>query len=201
MTLTTTGSTLTMRASIDANAAIDYAREYALHHFGMEPTGRKGDVLRKRLSQVGRVFIAETAVEEAQRNLLKDLVQKLGHETANKIKNTATEMLNKYCKDHECEDNLEYIPAAQQMYALISNNPANQKFSTWKKKKSRFVDDPILGSDINDLKILSTAVYYARICAAEFWTHDMDFTMFADEILRMFGLVVVDTYSLGDRFL
>ena len=192
---------MTMSVCVDANAAIDYAREYTLHYFGMEPTGRKGDVLRKRLCQADHVFVAETAVAEAKRNLVKDLVQKLGHWKANKIKKMAILMLNNYCKEVRCRDELEHVPAVREMYEQIKSNPANQKFSAWKRKKSRFSVDPVLGSDINDLKILSTAIHYALLCAAEFWTHDMDFTMFADEILRMFGLVVVDTYRLGDRSL
>ena len=201
MTLMPPGSSLTLRVSIDANAAIDYAREYTLHYFGMEPTGRKADVLRKRLCRAERVFVAETAIGEAKRNLAKDLVQKLGRHKAHMIRKKATKILRNYCNAARCEDNLEHVPAVREMYALIKSDPANRKFSEWKRKKSRFSVDPVLGSDINDLKILSTAIHCALLYAAEFWTHDMDFTMFADEILRMFGLVVVDTYRLGDRFL
>ena len=192
---------MTMWVCIDANAVIDHVRESALHRFGMEPTGRKADVLRKRLCQVEHVVAPETAVGEARHNFLKDLVQKLGRRKAKLIKSAAMDMLSAYCYEIRCDDNLEHVPAARGMYALIKSDPTNQKFSNWKKKKSRFVDDPVLGSDINDLIILSTAIHHARLYAAEFWTHDMDFILFADEILRIFGLVVVDTYRLGDRFL
>ena len=59
------------------------------------------------------------------------------------------------------------------------------------------VVDPVLGSDINDLKTLSTAAHYARQCRVELWTRDMDFTMFAAEIYATFGVRVVDAYRLG----
>ena len=195
------GSSLAMWVSIDANAAIDYAREYTLHYFGMEPTGRRADVLRKRLCQAERVFVAETAVGEAKRNLAKDLVQKLGRRKAKVIKSKAVMMLSDYCDEARCGDELEHVPAVRKMYALIKSDPANRKFSEWKKKKGKFVNDPQLGSDVHDLTILSTAIHYALLYAAEFWTHDMDFTMFADEILRTFGLKVVDSYRLGELFL
>ena len=190
-----------MSVCADANVVIDYAREYTLHHFGMEPTGRKADVLRKRLCLAERVFVPATAIEEAKRNFFKDLVQKLGRRKAHMIRKKAGRILRNYCKGVRCRDELEHVPAVQEMYASIKSDPTNQKFFNWKKKKSRFVNDPVLGSDIQDLKILSTAIHYALLHAAEFWTHDMDFTMFADVILRTFGLKVVDSYRLGDQFL
>ena len=201
MILMPSGPSLTMRVCVDANAAIDYAREYTLHYFGMEPTGRKADILRKRMCQEEHVLVAETAAKEAKRNLVKDLVQKLGRQKAHAIREKAMKILLDYCDEARCGDELEHIPAVQEMYASIESDPTNRKFSNWKKKKSRFAVDPVLGSDINDLKILSTAIHYALLYAVEFWTHDMDFTMFADEIFMMFGLVVVDTYRLGNRFL
>lgn len=57
----------------------------------------------------------------------------------------------------------------------------------------------MLGSDANDLKVLSTAAYYAQFYVVELWTHDMDFTMFADEIPMALGVKIVDTYRLGGR--
>lgn len=199
--MTHSGPGLALQVCIDANVVIDYIRESALHYFGMEPTGRKADILRKRLCQEEHVLVAETAVNEARHNLVKDLVQKLGRRKAYMIRETAVNMLRNYCYEVGCRDELEHVPAAREMYALIESDPKNQKFSDWKKKKSRFVNDPALGSDTNDLKILSTAIHYALLVAAEFWTHDMDFTMFADVIHRTFGLKVVDSYRLGDRFL
>ena len=85
------------------------------------------------------------------------------------------------------------------MYSAISSCPYTQKYARWKKKKGAFAADPVLGSDLNDLKILSTAAHYAQAHPTELWTHDMDFTMFADEIGNAFGLKVVDTYRLGRR--
>ena len=82
------------------------------------------------------------------------------------------------------------------MYALISGDPHNEKFSHWKKKKGEYIDRPELGSDVNDLTILSTAAHFAQKHSVELWTHDMDFTMFSDEIWRAFRVTVVDTYRL-----
>ena len=82
------------------------------------------------------------------------------------------------------------------MYALISSYPHNEKYSHWKKKKGEYIDRPALGSDVNDLTILSTAAHFAQKHAVELWTHDMDFTMFGDEIWRAFRVKVVDTYRL-----
>ena len=94
-------------------------------------------------------------------------------------------------------DSLDYVPAARAMYAAISEDPSSQKFSKWKKKKSMFVPDPVLGSDRNDLIILSTAANIAQRYEVELWTHDMDFTMFGSEILDRFGVKVVDSHRLG----
>lgn len=58
--------------------------------------------------------------------------------------------------------------------------------------------NPVLGSDAGDLAILSTAAQHAQNHAVELWTHDMDFTMFGDEIMRSFNVKVVDTYRLAD---
>ena len=189
------------RVCLDANAVIDYVRECTLYNLGMDSTGRKADMLRKRLGPLSDVFVAQTAAREAERNLFKDLKQKLGRATALEIEGDATDMLYEYCEEFECRDEREHVPVARKMYAVISGDPGNEKFSTWKRKKRANADAPALGRNINDLVILSTAVHYAKRSAAEFWTHDMDFTLFADEIYRTFGLIVVDTYRLGRRFL
>ena len=190
------GGGLTARVHVDANAVIDYVRECALHSAGRAPTGRKAEKLRMRLDQMPRVFVAKTAGIEAQRNLPKDLVQKLGRSEARKLAGRALKILLQYRKAAERNDRLDHVTAVKKMYADICNNPHGQKFSTWARKKSLFVDNPVLGSDANDLRILSTAAYYARRHAVEFWTHDMDFTIFGDEIRNTFGLKVVDTYRL-----
>ena len=83
------------------------------------------------------------------------------------------------------------------MYAEINGDPSNQKLVKWKYRKGMYVTNPVLGSDMNDIKILSTAVHHALDCGAVFLTHDMDFVIFADEIHKTFGLRVVDTRSLG----
>ena len=188
------------RVCLDANAVIDYVRECTLHSLGMDPTGRKADLLRRRLGPLSDVFVAKTAAKEAERNLFNDLKQKLGRATALEIEDDARDLLLEYCEESECLDEHEHVPAAKEMYASIRADPSNKKFSTWKKKKRTKVDSPTLGCDINDLVILSTAVHYVKLGAAEFWTHDMDFTLFANEIHRTFGLIVVDTYRLGGRF-
>ena len=182
--------------SIDANAAIDFIRECALHYLGRPPTGRRAEVLRIRLAQEHNVIIAGTAAREAERNMKKDIVRKLGNSESDVVIELALDLLQEYLEKTECEDEIEHVPAAKKMYASIMSDPNNQKLIKWKKKKGVFKNNPILGSDINDLKILSTAAHYARLYVVEFWTHDMDFTIFADEILVEFGLVVVDTYRL-----
>ena len=191
------GGSLATRVHLDANALIDYIRERALHDTGRPPTGRRADALRKRLDQARHVLVAETAGVEAQRNLPKDLVRKLGRSEAREVMGHALELLHQYRGDVERSDHVEYVSAAREMYAAIRSDPDGQKHSEWKRKKGAFVDDPVLGSDANDLQILSTAAYYARRHPVELWTHDMDFTMFADEIWDAFALKVVDTYRLG----
>ena len=94
-------------------------------------------------------------------------------------------------------DSLDYVPAARTMYAVINEDPNSQKFSKWKKKKGMFVPDPVLGSDRNDLIILSTAADIAQQYEVDLWTHDMDFAMFGSEILDRFGVKIVDSHRLG----
>ncbi len=183
----------------DANAVIDYIRECALHDAGMPPTGRRADMLRVRLGQMGLVLIPETAGREAQRNLRKDLVQKLGRRSARVVWSSAHRMLHRYRDAFECKDKLGHVAAAREMYASISLNPGSRKLAEWKRKKGAAARGLVLGSDANDLKVLSTAAYYAQFYVVELWTHDMDFTMFADEILRVFGVKIVDTYRLDGR--
>lgn len=195
------GKCSTTRVFADANAVIDYMRESALHDLGRPPTGRRAEALRVRLGQMRHVFVAKTAAKEARRNMKKDITQKLGHSGTDRVLNLALLLLRKYRIKTECEDEVEYVPAVKKMYAMISSDPSNQKFIEWEKKKGVFKNNPVLGSDINDLKILSTVVHYVQFYTVEFWTHDMDFTMFADVILRTFGLKVVDSYRLGDQFL
>lgn len=195
------GGRSTTHVCTDANAVIDYIRERLLHVSGMPPTGRRADVMRQCLDQLPSVFVPETAAIEAERNISKDLIQKLGHEKAQRVLGPAQMMLSEYLEHVQRKDELEHVSTARKMYASISNDPENPKLVTWKKKKGRLVEDPVLGSDINDLKILSTAAHYAQMYTVELWTHDMDFTIFADKIRRTFGLKVVDTYRLGTRFL
>lgn len=184
------------RVHVDANAVIDYIRERTLRNHGMRPTGRRAEVLRVRLEQMSRVYVAATAGMEAEQNLVKDLAQKLGHVDADIVRDTATKLLHEYLDNAGVEDYLGHVPAAQNMYAAISGDPKNRKFFSWRRKKGMFVVDPALGSDANDLVILSTAARHARDHAVELWTHDMDFTMFAGEIMRTFNVKVVDTYRL-----
>lgn len=143
------------------------------------------------------VIVSETAAGEARRNLKKDLVQKLGRFDAYRVEHRAHEMLEKYLDGTECADELEHVPVAQEMYSAISADPSNSRHAHWKEKKGTFMVDPVLGSDINDIKILSTTAHYARWHPTEFWTRDMDFTMFAAEIYRTFGVRVVNAYRLG----
>ena len=192
---------LTVWTFVDANALIDYIRECALHEHGFAPTGRRADALRVRLDLTLHPFVPKTAGDEARRNMKKDLVQKLGYEKAMTVMSCAEELLDKYCTDFDCEDEHDHVPDAKKMYARINSDPNNQKFDEWKRKKGAIVEDPDLGDDTNDLTILSTAVHYLQLHPTELWTHDMDFTMFVDEIYETFGLRVVDTYRLGGRFL
>lgn len=43
---------------------------------------------------------------------------------------------------------------------------------------------------------MSTAANIAQEYEVELWTHDVDFTMFGDEILNGFGVKVIDSYRL-----
>ena len=114
------------------------------------------------------------------------------------MKNRALKLLYEYLDNAEVEDYLGHASTAQDLYAAISGDPQSQKFFRRKRKKGMLVADPALGSDANDLAILPTAAQHARNYAVEPWTHDMDFTMFADEIMGVFNVKVVDTYCLAD---
>ena len=191
------GDASATQVSLDANALIDYIRECVLHDSGMPPTDHRAAALRSRLARMRNVIVSETAAGEARRNLKKDLVQKLGRLDAYQVEHRAHELLEKYLDVTECNDELAHVHAAQEMYGAISSDPDNRRHAKWKEKKGMFVVDPVLGSDINDLKILSTAAHYARQCRVELWTRDMDFTMFAAEIYATFGVRIVDAYRLG----
>ena len=123
------------RVYVDANAVIDYIRERTLHDHGMRPTGRRAEVLRVRLGQEGRVCVAATAGIEAEKNLVKDLTQKLKRVDADIVKDPATNLLHEYLDNMGVEDYLEHVSTAQKMYAAISGDPQNQKFFRWKRKK------------------------------------------------------------------
>ena len=125
------------------------------------------------------------------------MIRKLGHLTALSIMDHADDLLYDYLRKVECADSSDYVSAAREMYNLISREPGNQKHYAWKKKKGMFVVDPVLGSDENDLVILSTAADYAQRHTVELWTHDRDFTMFAGEIQKTFNVHVVDSYRFG----
>lgn len=180
---------------LDANALIDYLRERALRDLGKDPTSHKANVLRVRLERERHVLAANTAYGEARHNLHKDLVHTLGDSNADPVMDRAVRLLHNYRGGSVRADNLEHVRAVQDMYAEISD-PGNRAFVKWKKKKGMFVIDPVLGSDPNDIKILSTAVHYAQQHETELWTRDMDFTMFAGEILSTLGVRVVNTYRL-----
>lgn len=180
-----------------ANAVIDYIRECALHDTGRAPTGRRPEMLRRRLGRMHHVLVVETAGVEAQLNIPKDLVQKLGHSEARQVMRRALYLLHQYRKRAERSDNTDHVPAAREMYTAIRGDQGNPKLREWKRRKGVFVDDLVLGSYVNDLKILSTAAHYVQQHVVELWTHNMDFTMFSDEIKKTFGLKVVDSYRLG----
>ena len=184
------------RISVDANALIDYIGECTLRDRGMPPTGPGAEALRIRLEQERDVVVAKTAYEGAQRDLRKDLVHNLGGPKAESVLEHAQGLLYKCRRTMVRRDKLDHVSAAQSMYAAINADPLNKKLVKWKGKKSMFVVDPVLGSDINDLKILSTTAYFAEQRATEFWTRDMDFTMFADEIYLALGVKVIDTSRL-----
>ena len=111
------GGSLATRVHLDANALIDYIRERALHDTGRPPTGRRADALRKRLDQARHVLVAETAGVEAQRNLPKDLVRKMGRSEAREVMGHALELLHQYRGDVERSDHVEYVSAAREMYS------------------------------------------------------------------------------------
>lgn len=192
---------LSVLISVDANAAIDYVRECALHKLGWPPTGRRAEELRVCLGRMTTVIVSETAGREALRNLKKDIKRKLGSLKGGEVYSTAAPLLREYLEVAQCPDNIDNVPSARKMYAEINADSSDPRLAEWTKKKGEALTDPVLGSDVNDLTILSTTAYYVQFCEVEFWTHDMDFTMFADEIRRTFDVRVVDTYRLGGRFL
>ena len=185
------------RVHVDANAVIDYIRERALHNLGMRPTSYRMEMLRTRLEQMRHVYVAETAGAEAWKNLKKDIRRHLDHKDYTIVVDRALRLLNEYLDSVGIKDNLDHVPTARKMYASMSKDPHNQKFSMWKIRKGMFREGPVLGSDTNDLIILSTAASSAQQRTVELWTHDMDFTIFADEIWKTLGVQVVDTYRLG----
>lgn len=191
------GDASATQVSLDANTLIDYIRERVLHDSGMPPTDRRAAALGSRLARVRNVIVSETAAGGARRSLKKDLVQKLGRLDACRLEHRAYELPEKYLDATECDDELAHVHAAQEMYGAVISDPGNRRHAKWKGKKGMSVADPVPGSDINDLKILSTAAHCARRYAVELWTRDMDFTMFAAEIYATFGARAVDAYRLG----
>ena len=185
------------RVHVDANAVIDYIRERTLHNMGMRPTSCRMEVLRERLEQIRHVYVAATAGAEAWKNLEKDIRRHLDRKDDTIVADRALALLGEYLDSVGIKDNLDHVPTAREMYATISKDPRNQKFSMWKIGKGVFRADPVLGSDANDLVILSTAASFAQQHAVELWTHDMDFTIFADEIRVTLGVEIVDTHRLG----
>ena len=185
------------RVHVDANAVIDYIRERALYNLGMRPTSYRMEMLRTRLEQMSHVYVAETAGAEAWKNLKKDIWRHLDHKDYAIVADRAVTLLDEYLDSVGIKDNLDHVPTARKMYASMSKDPRNRKFSMWKIRKGMFREDPVLGSDTNDLIILSTAASSAQQHTVELWTHDMDFTIFANEIWKTFGVKVVDTYRLG----
>lgn len=186
------------RVYLDANAVIDYIREQALHDLGMRPASHRAEILRRRLAQTRNVSVARTAAKEAQRNLQKDLEKKLDWKVVDMVASRAWWLMGKYCRTNGCGDYFAHVPTARKIYFTIRSDPANQKLLEWRKNKSKYVYDPVLGSDENDLRILSTAARHAGQHAVELWTHDMDFTMFVDEIWNELGVKVVDSHCLDE---
>ena len=193
------------RVYLDANAAIDYVREWVLHDLDLPPTAPELEILRSRLAQTHNVFVSKTARREAGRNLQNDLMREmrmmqkrgdLDPLKADRVMGKAWRYLRDYFRAKGCNDLLDYVPAAREMYSSIRTNPNKRKFFKWMAKKSVNVAVPVLGSE-NDLRILSTAAHHAQRHVVELWTHDMDFTMFADEIGESFGVKVVDSHRLG----
>lgn len=181
---------------VDANAMIDYLRESVMHILGMDPTGPWADALRLCLDQKHHVLMAKTAYRETHRNLSKDLTHKFGGQGADESMDIALPLLRGYRRRVRL-DNTKYVSHAQKMYPSINADSTSSKLAKWKNKKGMHVANPVLGSDMNDLKILSTAVHHAKYRRVVFLTHDMDFVIFADEIYKTFGLKVIDTRRLG----
>lgn len=195
-TASPSGDSLVTWISVDANALIDHVRESALHDLGIPTTSPEANALRVRLGQERDAIVAKTAYGEAQRNLKKDLAHNLDGPEFETVLDRARNLLSKCRRTMMRSDRMDYVGAAQSMYAAINADSTNKKLAKWKRKKAAYVVDPVLGSDINDLKILSTTAYFARRNRMEFWTRDMDFTMFADEIHKALGVTVVDTRRL-----
>ena len=53
------------RVYLDANAAIDCARERTLHDLGRRPANPRVETLRERLARTPGVFVTKTAAREA----------------------------------------------------------------------------------------------------------------------------------------
>ena len=88
---------------VDANAAIDYTRERALHKLGMPPTDRRQDALRIHLDCMRHVYVAETASEEAQQNLRKDIAEKVDSDKIHRVLGLAQTLIHEYCTASTCE--------------------------------------------------------------------------------------------------
>ena len=187
---------------IDANVAIDYARERAKHELGIGGAGVNATMLRKHLGRSlgeGRVVIPSTAYNEARDNLDKDVARVVGEPDAGRVLLRADFVINKRLRGSVRIDDLALVDEAREMYEAIRGNPKSQKFANWYSRKSRHVARPTLGSG-NDLVILSTVAQNAKLRHVEFWTRDIDFTMFAGEIAALFNVEIVDASRLGDRF-
>ena len=187
---------------IDANVAIDYARERALHELGIKSANSKASILRKHLGgALGRdqVSIPAIAYREARYNLRKDVVRTVDKNHADRVWLHARSVIDGRLRSTLCANNSMLVGEARDMYKAIRNNPRSQKFAEWYSRKSRHVARPSLGTD-NDLVILSTAAQNAKRLHVELWTRDIDFTMFAGEIAAKFNVEVVDASRLDERF-
>lgn len=186
---------------IDANVAIDYARERALHELRIESANRKAGILRKHLGGAlgrGRVTIPAIAYNEARSNLRKDVVNRVDKNHVDMVWLRARSVINERLRNALCVNNHTLVDEAREMYKA-AGSPKSQKFAEWYSRKSRHVARPSLGSG-NDLVILSTVAQNAKRGRVEFWTGDIDFTMFADEIAAKFNVEVVDASRLDERF-
>lgn len=187
---------------IDANVAIDYARERARRELGIKSTGDSADMLRRHLGRSlgeGRVAISSTAYGEAQRNLYKDVMRTTDDADAGRVLVRAAFLVDRHLGGVVCADDPTLVNEALKMYKAIRSNPRSQKLAEWHLLKSRHMAHPTLGTG-KDLVILSTAARHAKRRHVELWTRDMDFTMFAGEIAARFNVEVVDAYRLGERF-